>query len=101
MIQELDSKNFEEHTSRGLKLVEFYTDWCSFCKQQRPVIEDLSKNGVWIGTVNADENPDIAKGFGITGFPSFVLLKDNKILSTLFGYHDKTSLLSKLMENIT
>lgn len=100
MIKELNSKNFEEQTKTGLKLVEFYTDWCSYCKQQRPIIEDLSKNGVWIGIVNADKNSDIVKRFGITGFPSFVLLKKGKILSTLTGYHDKTSLLTNLMENI-
>ena len=100
MIQELNSKNFEEHTKTGLRLVEFYTDWCGFCKKQRPVIEDLSKNGVWIGTVNADNFSDIAKRFGITGFPSFVLLKDGKTLSTLSGFHDKSSLLSRLMKNI-
>ena len=100
MIEELNNENFEEHTKTGLKLVEFYTDWCGYCKKQKPVIEDLSKNGVWIGTVNADENSDIANGLGITGFPSFVLFKDGKILSTLTGYHDKSALLSRLLGSI-
>ena len=100
MIQELNAKNFKEHTSGGLKLVEFFTDWCGYCQKQRPVIEDLSKNGVWIGTINADENPDIAEEFSISGFPSFVLFKDGKSISKISGYHDKSSLLSKLMEHI-
>ena len=101
MIQELNTNNFMEHTKNGLKLVEFFTDWCSFCKKQKPIIEDLSKNGVWIGILNADDNSDIAKLFDITGFPSFVLFKDGKPISKFSGFHDKSSLLSKLMENIS
>lgn len=100
MIQKLNSKNFEEHIKTGLRLVEFYTDWCGYCEKQKHIIEDLSKNGVWIGIVNADENSEITKSFGITGFPSFILFKNGRILSTLTGYHDKSLLLSKLMENI-
>ena len=100
MIQELNSKNFEEHTKTGLRLVEFYTDWCGYCKKQRPVIEDLSKNGVWIGTVNADENPDITNGLGITGFPSFILFKNGKIAAQFSGFHTKPQLLNKLINYI-
>ena len=100
MIQELNDKNFNTHTENGLKLVEFYTDWCSFCQKQKPILEDLSKNGVWIGTLNADDYNDIAKTYGITGFPTFILFKGGNVISKLSGFHDKSSLITKLMENI-
>lgn len=100
MIQELNDKNFDTHTKEGLKLVEFYTDWCGFCQKQKPVIEDLSKNGVWIGTLNADDYKEIAETHGITGFPSFILFKNGQIISKLSGFHDKSSLITKLMENL-
>ena len=35
MIVELDEQNFEENANKGLKLVEFYTTWCMYCKKQR------------------------------------------------------------------
>ena len=100
MIQNLDDKNFDTHTKTGLKLVEFYTDWCSFCQKQRPVIEDLSKKGVWIGTLDAEKFKDITKNYEITGFPTFLLFKNGEIISKLSGYHDKSSLITKLMENL-
>lgn len=100
MIIELNEKNFNEHVNTGLKLVEFYADWCGYCKKQRPILEELSKNNIWIGTVNVDNNPEIADKYGIDGYPSFILFKDGKILSTLPGYHEKSQLLSGIMKNL-
>ncbi len=100
MIVELNENNFEENTKSGLKLVEFFATWCGFCQKQRPVLEELSKNNIWIGTVDADKNPEITNKYGIKGFPTFVLFRDGKVISTLPGYHDKSQLLSRLMENL-
>lgn len=101
MIVELDEKNFEENTKTGLKLIEFFATWCGYCQKQRPVLEELSNNNIWIGTVDADKNPDIVRKYGINGFPTFILFKDGKVISTLPGYHDKSQLLSRLMENLS
>ena len=100
MIQELNDKNFYTHTKTGLKLVEFYTDWCSFCQKQKPIIENLSQNGIWIGTINAEKHKRISKEHSITGFPTFLLFKNGEIISRLSGFHDKSSLITKLMENL-
>ncbi len=100
MLKELNKKNFDENVKSGLKLVEFYANWCGYCKQQKIIVEELSKNNIWIGTIDADKNPEIVNKFNITGFPSFVLFKDGKIISTISGYHDKSALLTKLMENL-
>lgn len=100
MIVELNENNFDENTKSGLKLVEFFATWCGFCQKQRPVLEELSKNNIWIGTVDADKNPEITNKYGVKGFPTFVLFRDGKVISTLPGYHDKSQLLSRLMENL-
>ena len=100
MLKELNKKNFDENVKSGLKLVEFYANWCGYCKQQKIIVEELTKNNIWIGTIDADKNPEIVNKFNITGFPSFVLFKDGKIISTISGYHDKSALLTKLMENL-
>ena len=101
MIIELNEKNFEENTKSGLKLVEFFAKWCGYCQKQRPILEELSNNNIWIGTVDIDENPELTKKYNISGFPTFVLFKDGKVISTLPGYHDKSQLLSGIMENLT
>ena len=64
MIVELNEKNFDQNIKNGLKLVEFYASWCGYCKKERPVMEELSANNIWIGTVDVDTNPDLAARYG-------------------------------------
>ena len=59
MLTELNENNFSEETKSGTKLVEFYTDWCGYCKRQKSELEQMDK--VWIGQVDAEKSPNIAK----------------------------------------
>lgn len=96
MIIELNNENFTKETSTGLKLVDFYTTWCSYCKNQNPILEKLSENGIWIGKLDCDKFPDIAKKYGITGFPSFILFKNGIASAQFAGFHNKNQMLNKL-----
>ena len=96
MIVELDNENFIKETSSGLKLVDFYTTWCSYCKNQNPILEELSTSGIWIGKLDCDKYPEIAKKYGISGFPSFILFKNGVASAQFAGFHDKTQMLNKL-----
>lgn|SRR5574344_1456283 len=100
MIIELNENNFEEETKYGLKLVEFYATWCMYCKKQRIELEELKDSDMWIGIVDGDESPEIVKKFGITGFPTFVLLKNGEKIAEFVGFHQKDQLLNRLMEYI-
>ena len=97
MIVELDEQNFEENTKNGLKLVEFYTTWCMYCKKQRIELEELKDSDMWIGIVDGEESPNLARKFGIKGFPTFVLLKDGEQIAEFVGFHEKSQLLNRLM----
>ena len=96
MLVELDDNNFKNETNNGLKLVDFYTTWCKYCINQQEVLKDLSENGFWIGKLDCDKYPNIAKAYGVSGFPSFILFKEGKIAMQFSGYHTKGQLLSKL-----
>ena len=96
MIVELNNENFTKDTSTGLKLVEFYTAWCTYCNNQNPILNELSENGVWIGKLDCDKHPEIAKKFGITGFPSFILFKNGVASAQFAGFHSKAQMLNKL-----
>lgn len=96
MIVELNNENFTKETSSGLKLVDFYTTWCKFCDNQKPVLEELSESGMWIGKVDCDKYPQIAKKYGISGFPSFILFKNGSASAQFAGFHTKNQMLDKL-----
>lgn len=96
MFVELDENNFDDETKTGLKLVDFYTTWCKYCKDEQIVLEDLSENKFWIGKVDCDKNAKIAHKFGVTGFPTLILFKNGKNIAQFVGYHTKSQLLDKL-----
>jgi len=63
----------------------FYTDWCHFCQEQKPIIDDLEQeyaDKVAFIRVNAEENPQAMNEFGVTGFPAMFLIVDKNV----FGY---------------
>ena len=96
MITELNSQNFDEEIKSGLKLIEVYTTWCGYCKQQKSELEQMDK--VWIGIVDADKSPEIAKKYQVSGFPTFLIFKDGKQIDRFSGLRDKEEIMSKLME---
>ncbi|MBR2069582.1 MAG: thioredoxin family protein [Candidatus Gastranaerophilales bacterium] len=100
MLVDLSNENFQKETESGLKLVDFYTTWCKFCTNQEKILKDLSDNGFWIGRLDCDKFPEIARKHGITGFPSFILFKNGRIEAQFTGYHDKSQLLNRLTMHI-
>ena len=98
MITELDKVNFNEETKGGLKLVEFFADWCGFCTRQEPILEEMDK--VWIGRVNTDENRELAQKFSITSLPSFILFKDGNEVERFQGLHSKFDLMNIIIKHL-
>ena len=101
MFIELNENNFDNEISKGLKLVDFYADWCGYCQKQQVVLDELSQNNFWIGKLNCDNNGNIAKKYGVTGLPNMILFKNGKIMTQITGYHTKGQLLDKLMPYIS
>lgn len=58
-----------------LAMVDFWADWCGPCKMLSPVIESLAdqyEGKVLVGKVNVDEEPDLARRFGVMSIPAGV-----------------------------
>ena len=49
MITELNEQNFEESIKKGIKLVAFTAQWCGYCKKQKPILDEISNQNIWIG----------------------------------------------------
>lgn len=98
MITKLDSNNFSEQTKKGVKLIEFHTSWCGYCKKQQPELEEMGK--IWIGQVDADEEPKIAAKYNVNSFPTFVILKDGEEVERFSGMRKKEDLMTKIMQHL-
>ena len=100
MLTKLNEGNFETNISTGIKLVEFYAPWCHFCQRQKEGLEELSKANVWIGQVNAEENPELVNLYRISVYPSFILFKNGEILTRFQGLKSKYELMNILKDFI-
>lgn len=98
MIVELNNENFENEIKKGLKLIEFHTSWCGYCKKQQPELEQMDK--VWIGQIDADNSPLIASKFNVNSFPTFLIFKNGEEIERFSGMRKKEDLMSKIMKHL-
>ena len=60
-------------------MVDFWASWCGPCKMLSPVVEEIAQQfegKALVGKVNVDEEPDLARQFGVMSIPTVVFLKN-------------------------
>ncbi len=84
-------------------LVDFWAAWCGPCKAIAPVIQEIAieySGKVKVGKVDVDQNNQIAMQYGIRSIPTFLILKDGKVIDQVVGAVPKkniTDLLDKVI----
>lgn len=84
-IEYLNKDNFDAFAFNNDKtvLIEFHADWCKYCKIIDKAI-DSAKNedfqDVVLGRIDIDEEPEITKKYNIEAVPTFMLIKNGKII---------------------
>ena len=96
-IIEGNEKNFEEITSRGNVLVDFYATWFGPCKMLGPELEAI-KDKVQIIKVNIDENLPLCQRFGVMSVPTLIYFKPDGSYEIKVGYMPKEVILEWLTQ---
>ncbi|KAH7846105.1 hypothetical protein Vadar_010015 [Vaccinium darrowii] len=70
-----------------LMVVDFSATWCGPCKMMEPVINAMSAKFTEVEfiKIDVDELKDVAQEFGVKAMPTFVLLKQGKVVDTVVG----------------
>ena len=65
----------------------FYADTCHWCQQEKPIVEELEKEGVKFKKMNVGENRDLITQYNVEGTPTFIF-KDKR----LTGFQSKEAI---------
>lgn len=97
----LTAADFDELVLRADKpvLVDFWAEWCPPCKMIVPVLDEIERqygDRLTIAKINADEHPEIAQRYGVTGLPTLNLYRDGEVVRQVRGARPKRLLLAEL-----
>lgn len=100
-LNEVTDQSFDKEVAQaqGKVLVDFWAPWCGPCRMQTPILEKLAASGAVnakIVKLNTDENPEVARKFGIVSIPTLILFENGTEKERYVGVQPEAVLKSKL-----
>ena len=88
-IRHLKTSEFDAVVeSAPLAMVDFWATWCGPCKMLAPAVEELAARydgRALVAKVDVDQEPDLARRFGIMSIPTVVFLKNGREIDRKVG----------------
>ena len=95
--------SFEADVLKSSKpvLVDYWAEWCGPCKMVAPVLEAIAEehgDKIEVVKLNVDENPEVARKYGILNIPTLGVFQHGEVVKELVGARSKSALLRELAE---
>jgi thioredoxin-like negative regulator of GroEL len=81
-------EEFKSTISKGNSFIMIHKTDCPFCEKAMPWVSEVcadASSDVVIATANKDDIPKTMDIFQVSMYPTFVQIKDGKVLETFFG----------------
>ena len=103
-IKHLKTSEFDEIMDAApLAMVDFWASWCGSCKMLSPTVEALAEQyegKALVCKVNVDEEPDLARRFGVMSIPTVVFLKNGREFDRKVGLMPASAFTAVLDSNL-
>jgi thioredoxin 1 len=76
-------------------VVDFWADWCPPCKMISRTLAELAEEfgeQMVVATLNSDENPKVARAYGIMSLPTLLVFRQGQVVGSIVGSKPKTYL---------
>ncbi len=77
-------------------LLDFYADWCGPCQSMTPTVNSLAQAGYVVQRINIDQQPDLARQYGVNAIPCFVVVQQGREIDRVVGVTSVEHLTMKL-----
>jgi thioredoxin 1 len=89
-VLDLTDANFDEKVLQANTpvLVDLWAPWCAPCRMVAPAVEALAAKydgQAVVGKLNVDENPGIARKYGVTSIPTLLFFKGGEVADHMVG----------------
>jgi thioredoxin 1 len=93
MADTITESTFEQEVLQSEKpvLVDFWAEWCGPCHAVAPVLDQIAgeREDLRLVKVNIDEEPELARRFGIMSIPTMILFEGGEPKAAALGAQPK------------
>ncbi len=87
-------EEFNQITSSGKTIVDFWAGWCGPCRAQAPIVEDIAKTtDIDLIKIDVDVDDTLPVDFQVSSIPTLVLFENGVVVDKLIGLSSKEEIL--------
>lgn len=103
MMREFNKRTLDKYAADGkMVLVEFSAPWCVYCRRLAPAMEKIAeeyKDILAVGSVNIDNEQELARQERIEVVPTLVLYKNGQAVDSIVGPSSKAAVEDFIRKN--